>query len=50
MTDYCGIKIFNKVTIVEKTCNEESTYSWKGNKVNQGYVVDYGNDSTFCLN
>lgn len=43
MAEYCGIKIFNKVTIVEKTWNEESTYSWKGNKVNQGYVVDYGN-------
>lgn len=43
MADYCGIKIFDKVIIVEKTWNEESTYNWKGRTVNQGYVVDYGN-------
>ncbi len=43
MADYCGIKIFDKVIIVEKTWNEESSYEWKGHKVNQGYVVDYGN-------
>lgn len=38
--DYKGIKIYNKITIVEKTITTEEVYNWRGRTVNQGYVVD----------
>ncbi|MBP5467704.1 MAG: hypothetical protein J6Z11_00500 [Candidatus Riflebacteria bacterium] len=41
--DYKGIKIYNKITIVEKTRTTEEAYNWRGRTVNQGYVVDQGN-------
>jgi len=41
--DYKGIKIYNKITIVEKTMTTEDGYNWRGRTVNQGYVVDTGN-------
>jgi len=44
MSSYQGIKILSKVIIVEKTFNEGSPYKWKKQTVNQGYVVDFGND------
>ena len=40
---YKGIKIYDKVTIVEKTTVVEGGYNWHGRTVNQGYVVDSGN-------
>ena len=41
--DYKGIKIYDKVIIVERTSNTEGGYNWKGRTVNQGYVVDVNN-------
>ena len=41
--DYKGIKIYNKVIIVEKTEITKDGYNWHGRAVNQGYVVDQGN-------
>ena len=40
---YKGIKIYNKITIVEKTMTTEDGYNWRGRTVNQGYVVDQDN-------
>lgn len=44
MIDYKGIKIFDKIIIVERTAITGGGYNWKGRTVNQGYVVDYNND------
>lgn len=41
--DYKGIKIYDKVIIVEKTSTTDGGYNWKGRTVNQGYVVDINN-------
>lgn len=41
--DYKGIKIYNKITIVERTEITEDGYNWRGRTVNQGYVVDQEN-------
>ena len=41
--DYKGIKIYDKILIVERTSTTEGGYSWKGRTVNQGYVVDVNN-------
>jgi len=41
--DYKGIKIYNKITIVERTATTEDGYNWRGRTVNQGYVVDPDN-------
>ena len=41
--DYKGIKIYNKLIIVERTSNTEGGYNWKGRTINQGYIVDIGN-------
>lgn len=41
--DYKGIKIYNKIIIVEKTEVIEGGYNWEERIVNQGYVVDQGN-------
>ena len=41
--DYKGIKIYNKITIVEKTDITDGGYNWRGRTVNQGYVVDQDN-------
>jgi hypothetical protein len=41
--DYKGIKIYDKVIIVERTSTTDGGYNWKGRTVNQGYVVDVGN-------
>lgn len=41
--DYKGIKIYDKVIIVERTSTSEGGYNWKGRTVNQGYVVDVNN-------
>ena len=38
--DYKGIKIYNKIIIVEKTEVIEGGYKWEDRTVNQGYVVD----------
>lgn len=38
--DYKGIKIYNKIIIVEKTEVIEGGYYWEDRIVNQGYVVD----------
>lgn len=42
--DYKGIKIYDKVIIVEKTDITEGGYNWKGRTINQGYVVDINNE------
>ena len=43
--NYQGIKISNKIIIVEKTENNLSVSEWRKNlSVNQGYVVDVGNE------
>ena len=41
--EYKGIKIYDKVIIVERTCVTEGGYNWRGRTVNQGYVVDINN-------
>ena len=41
--DYKGIKIYNKILIVEKTEITEDGYNWRGRTVNQGYIVDKQN-------
>jgi len=41
--DYKGIKIYDKVIIVERTSTTDGGYNWRGRTVNQGYVVDVGN-------
>lgn len=41
--DYKGIKIYDKVIIVERTSTTDGGYNWKGRTVNQGYAVDINN-------
>lgn len=46
--DYKGIKIYNKILIVEKTETTEGSYNWRGRTVNQGYIID--KKTRRCLN